>query len=108
MRSRKEGDFLVVECIKNGYWRTGKKMIICYNGEFREDAHCQNWDWATAKFMINMADDFREDISFGINRNEVIVRKPTMKEYLTLAREVRKHGLIYNKKKKELCPIMTL
>jgi hypothetical protein len=108
MYSCKEGDFIVVECVKDGTHRVGSKMIICYGGRFVENADGPKWHSASAKFLINMGNNFRIDTSFGIDTTAFIARKPTIKEYMTLVREVKKHGLVYNKKRKELCPIMTL
>ena len=108
MRSCNEGDFIVVECMKEGAPMFGKKMIICYGGKFFENSDGPKWDSGIAKFMINYAGIFRINTSFGIDTTKSIARKPTVKEYVTLVREVKKHGLVYNKKRKELCPIMTL
>ena len=100
--SCKEGDFFVVECVKPGRYAVGRKMIICYGGEFYEGSDGLYWHSAKSKFMTNLYNEFRVGDFFGINTEEFIVRKPTIKEMLFLMNEVKKNGYRYNRKTKIL------
>ena len=64
--SCEEGDFFVVECVKPGRYAVGRKMIICYGGEFYEGSDGLYWHSAKSKFMTNLYNEFRVGDFFGI------------------------------------------
>lgn len=101
--SCKKGDFIVIENIGNG-----RTMIACYDGGFCFDISELHFHSGKSKFMIDFDNKFCVGGRFCASPACDTLRKPTFKEYLTFGREIKKHGLTYNKKKKELCPIMTL